>query len=225
MGKRVFIIMMISLAFITGCANYHFNTNNNPLLGYDINSLAVPMFVNRTNIPGISPIMTKEIVLTLSEFTGLKTYGGDHDNADAVLIGIIESNDKINQTFKTKSSLLSSDDPNIKQSIGNRAPFYYPAETSYNFRLRLVLIKRPTASEISVLTSELGSAVKLHPKIVLQDEIEVSGNFSRAVGDTLSGTSGGVVNFVKNKGLLNKSLEDACIQTAKTFKQVVLNAF
>ncbi len=225
MRKRVFISVLVCLSFITGCANYHFNTNNNPLLGYDINSLAVPMFVNRTNISGISPIMTKEIVLTLNEFTGLKTYGGDYSGADAVLLGIIESDDIISQTFKTKSSLLSSDDPNIKQSVGNRAPFYYPAETSYNFRLRLILIKRPTASEISVLTSELGPAVKLHPKIVLQDVIEVNGSFSRAVSDTLTGTSGGVVNFVKNKGLLHKSLEDACIQTAKTFKQVVLNAF
>jgi hypothetical protein len=59
----------------------------------------------------------------------------------------------------------------------------------------------------------------------LEDDIAISGNFSRVVSDTLGANSGGEVNFVKNKGIFEKSLQDSCVQTAKNFKQVVLNAF
>lgn len=220
------VLSFMTLCFLSnlfGCAGYHFTTNNNPLIGYDIRSVAVPMFVNRTNIPGIAPMMTKEITLALNDYTGLKVFGGDDQSADAVMLGILESEDLNNQTFTTSESLFTN--KNYKQAIGNREGFYFPVKTNYKFTLRIVFIKRPTAQELELLSGELGKSIKLHPKIVLQETLDVTGAFTRAVSDNLTATSGGDVNFVKNKGLLNKSLQDICIQTAVTFKQVVLNAF
>jgi hypothetical protein len=224
MKHRALHVLLFCVLFIfSGCAGYHFKTNNNPLIGYDIRSVAVPMFINRTNIAGLGPMMTKEIILALNEYSGLKVYGGDNDNSDAVILGILESEDLINQTFKTEESLFT--DKKIQESIGKRLPFYYPAKTSYRFNLRIVIIKRPSKEEINLLLSDIGSKIVAHPKIVLQETLNVTGSFTRAASDNLTSTSGGEVNFVKNKGILVKSLQDVCIQTANNFKQVVLNAF
>lgn len=218
---KVFLFFFTSL--VISCAGYHFNTNNNPLIGYDIKSISVPMFINRTNIPALNTYMTKEIVFVLNEFSGLKITSGENENADAVLLGILESEDQYNKTFKDSETLFT--DRDIKESIGNRPPFYYGSKTTYKFQVRYVLIKRPSNSEIELLTSELGKNIKVHPKIVLDETLDVSGNFSRAISPNVNASDGGQVNFVKNKGLLIKSLQDISISAAKDFKQVVLNAF
>jgi hypothetical protein len=224
MKRRVLHLLSLSIFFIlSSCAGYHFNTSNNPLIGYDIKSVAVPMFINRSNIAGLSPMMTKEIILTLNEYSGLRVYGGDNQSADAVLVGILESEDLKNKTFKTTETVFTDD--KLKESIGNRTPFYIPIETSYKFTMRIFLIKRPTAQELELLASELGKNIVRNPKIVLREVLDVTSSFSRVVADNTSSSSGGEVNFVKNKGVLNKSLEDACVSAASNFKQVVLNAF
>ena len=218
---KVFLVFFLLL--LGSCAGYHFNTNNNPLIGYDIKSVAVPMFINRTNIPGLNTYLTKEIIFALNEFMGLKITTGENENADAILIGILESDDQFNKTFKTSETLYTEGD--IKKSIGNRPPFYYGSKTTYKYQARFILIKRPSKGEIELVASELGKNIKAHPKVVLDEILEVSGNFSRAISPNVSSSDGGEVNFTKNKGLLVKSLQDAAISTAKNFKQVVLNAF
>jgi len=94
------------LSLLSSCAGYHFNTNNNPLIGYDIKTISVPMFVNRSTFPNLAGPMTKEIILALNDYSGLKVFSGNNDSADAVLIGIIESNDHFNEAVKTTQSLL-----------------------------------------------------------------------------------------------------------------------
>jgi hypothetical protein len=216
----LFILALISL---TSCSGYHFSTNNNPLLGYDIKTIAVPMFINRSVLPQLVAPMTKEIIMALNEYTGLKILSGDNENADAVLIGIIESKDHYNEVVKTAQSAFTADE--ISKSIGQRSPFYYPTITTYNLSLRIILIKRPSALELNLITSDIGQMLKIHPKIVLEDRIDLSGTFSRVVAPTNSASAPGEVNFVKNKGIFDKSLQDTCYQAAQTFKQVVLNAF
>jgi hypothetical protein len=211
------------MAFLSGCSGYHFNTNSNPLIGYDIKTIAVPMFINRSVLPQLVAPLTKEITLALNDYAGLKVYSGDFEKADAVLIGIIESRDHYNEVVKNSQMLFTDD--KVKSSIGNRVPFYYPVETNYRFVLRVVLIKRPSKEELELLTSDIGSQIKVHPKIVLTDTIEISGTFARVASPTDSGTKPGEVNFVKNKGIFEKSLQETSYQAAQTFKQVVLNAF
>ena len=217
------IIFTIFALLLNGCAGYHFNNSNNPLIGYDIKTIAVPMFVNRSVLPQLAGPLTKEITLALNEYSGLKVVGGDSETADAVLIGVIESLDHYNESVKNTQNLFTEGD--VQTSIGSRTPFYYPVQTTYAFTFRFILIKRPTKSELDLLTSDLGKNVKIHPKIVLADSIPLTGTFSRVVGATSTTGSPGEVNFVKNKGIFEKSLKDTCYQAAQNFKQVVLNAF
>lgn len=211
------------MATLASCAGYHFNSNNNPLLSYDIKSIAVPMFINRSTIPELAAPMTREITFALNDYSGIKVFSGDYDNADAILIGIIDSSDHYNEVVKTNNQLFT--DNTVKTSVGSRAPFYYPVETSYEFSLKIILIKQPSKEELELLTTDLGQFMKANPKVVLMDTLPLSGSFTRVVGENIDSTSPGKTNFVKNKGIFEKSINDTAIGAAKTFKQVVLNAF
>ena len=218
-----FILILLQAAFMTGCAGYHFNTNNNPLLGYGIKTVAVPMFINRSVLPQLAAPMTKEITFALNDYSGLKVLSGDDENADAVLIGIVESKDHYNEVVTTTQSLFTEGD--IQTSIGKRNPFYYPVQTSYSLDLRVILIKRPSKEELEIMVGGKDNALRFHPKVVLEDTINLSGNFSRVANSSITANSPGDVNFVKNKGIFEKSLQDTCYQASQAFKQVVLNAF
>ncbi len=222
MKVRFFSILAMLLALVS-CAGYHFNTNNNPLIGYDIRSVAVPMFINRSTIPELAAPMTKEIVLALNDYSGLRVFSGNNEAADAVLIGVIDSKDHYNETVRTTQILFTDD--TLKSSVGNRSPFYYPVQTTYEFSLKVILIRRPSKEEIQLLTTDMGQFMKVNPKVVLMDVINLTGSFARAAGETTSANAIGKTNFVKNKGVFEKSLQDTAISAAKTFKQVVLNAF
>jgi hypothetical protein len=211
---------MLTLA---SCAGYHFNTNNNPLLGYDIRSVAVPMFVNRSTIPELAAPMTKEITLVLNEYPGITVISGDSDKADAVLLGILDSRDHYNDVVKTTNQLFT--DSTVKTSIGTRAPFYFPISTSYEFVLQVILIKRPSKEELELLNTDIGQYMKINPKVVLMDTIPLTGSFTRIVGDNIGVGSPGKTNFVKNKGIFEKNIQDTAVNAGKIFKQVVLNAF
>ncbi|MBC7713291.1 MAG: hypothetical protein H7177_08130 [Rhizobacter sp.] len=222
MKVRFFSILVFMLT-LASCAGYHFNTNNNPLAGYDIRTIAVPMFVNRSAIPELAAPMTKEITLVLNEYSGIRVMSGDNDTADAVLLGIIDSRDHYNEVVRTTNQLFSDD--TIKTSVGSRSPFYYPIENSYEFALQIILIKRPSKEELQLLTTDLGQFMKVNPKVVLMDTIALTGSFTRVVGENISNGSPGKTNFVKNKGIFEKSIQDTAVNAGKTFKQVVLNAF
>jgi hypothetical protein len=181
------------------------------------------MFVNRSVIPELAAPMTKEIVFALNDYSGIRVFSGDNDKADAVLIGIIESRDHYNEVVRTTQTLFTDD--TVIESIGNRAPFYYPVQTSYEFVLKIILIKRPSKEELELLTTDLGQFMKVNPKVVLMDTINITGNFSRVVGETTTKNAIGKTNFTKNKGTFEKSLQETSMNAAKTFKQVVLNAF
>jgi hypothetical protein len=220
-----YLLLCLSLLCLASCAGYHFNTNNNPLISYDIRSVAVPMFVNRSVIPALAAPLTKEITLALNDYSGIRVFSGDNENADAVLLGIIDSRDSYKKTVTTSQSLFTDNDDNIKSSVGKRSPFYYPVQTTYEFTLTVILIKRPTKEELDLLTTDFAKYMKVNPKVVLMDTIDITGNFSRVIGDTISSTKPGEVNFVKNKGIFEKSIQESALDAAKTFKQVVLNAF
>lgn len=222
---KVRFFLLFPLVFLASCAGYHFNTNSNPLIGYDIKSVAVPMFINRSAIPELAAPMTKEVMLVLNDYSGLKVLSGDNEDADAVLIGIIESNDHLDEVMKTSQKLFTDNTGTIKNSVGGRSPFYYPVETSYNLSFRMILIKRPSKEELEMLTSDIGKYMKVNPKVVMMDQFSLSSSYARVVGETVSADSPGSVNFVKNKGILEKSIQETSVRAAQNFKQVVLNAF
>ncbi len=221
--KVKFFLTVTILSILTSCAGYHFNTNNNPLISYDIKSLSVPMFINRTVLPDIAAPITKEILFVLNDYPGLKVISGHDVSADAFLIGVIESNDHINEVVQSSQYLFTN--TTLKESIGQRTDFYYPIQTSYNLVLNVYLIKNPTSEDLQLLTGELKGLAKYNSKIILKDSIALSGSFSRYVGQTNALNSAGKNNYVKNKGFFEKSIRETAVNAAKSFRQVVLNAF
>lgn len=222
--KILFSFSFIQL-FISSCAGYRFNTQSNPLISYNIRSLSVPMFVNRSVFPNLHTYVTKEIIFALNDYSGLSIESGDDASSDAVLIGLVESRNNLHSVIKNTNELFTDDDKDIKKTIRNRTPFYYPIANKYDYQIKIFLIKRPTEKEREMLLSTPDEVLRAHPKIVLVDTFEVAGSFSRVIGENTSINSSGKVNFVKNKGILDKSLQDSAATAAKTFKQVVLNAF
>lgn len=214
------ICLMLCSLLISACAGYHVSYRDNPLLSYDIRSVAVPMFVNRSVIPHVAAPMTQEIVSVLNQYDGLKVVAGESETTDSILLGIIDSNEKINETITAKSTEFSEG----KTSLGNRQPFYYPSELSYSLRLQLILIKRPSQAELELFKSDLGQYLKLHPKAIINEVIPLSGSYQRVANDNTTG-SGGDVNYVKNVGIFEKSVQDLSRSAAITFRDLILNAF
>jgi hypothetical protein len=221
--KIRFFYLLVLVICLTSCAGYHISTNNNPLRGYGIETVSVPMFINRASLPELAAPMTREITFALNDYTGIKVLSGDDESADAILIGIIESRDHYNEVVRANNQLFSTG--TIQESIGNRSPFYFPIDSAYQFSLRIILIKRPTIEELKLITSELGQFMKVSPKVVLMDTIALSGSFTKVVGKNILDSDPGKTNFVKNRGYFEKNIQETAVNAAKTFKQVILNAF
>jgi hypothetical protein len=211
---------ILSLVLFYSCAGYHVNYNDNPLLSYDIKTLSVPMFINRSVFPHIASPMTQEVVKVLNQYHDLKVIPGEDLGADGVLVGIIESDEKISEVLKTKSQGFSEG----KNSTGNRLDFYYPNEQSYQLKLRIVLIKNPSENELKLLNSNFTEFMKLHSKVIIDEKISLSNNFSRVANDSTA-TGGGDVNFVKNEGIFERSIQEVSRNAATSFRDLILNAF
>ena len=220
MLNRCFLVLLVGLV---GCAGYHFKYRTNPFDSYGVASVAIPTFVNYSALADVSAPMTKEISLLLRKYSGLRVYAGDNDNADAVLLGIIDSSELISETSSTTATEFTSG--GLQDSVGQRRPFYLPSQTSYKLKLRVVLIKRPTAQELELLTSELGRQVKKGVKVVFNETLELHGSFTRSLKPNLQPDDGGVVNFTHNKGIMDENLNELAKSAANNFKEVVLDAF
>lgn len=207
---------------MTGCAGYRVNDESNPFISYGVHSVAVPMFVNRSNIENVSGPVTKEIIRLLNQYSKLKVVAGDSDQTDAVLIGVVDSDRNLRDSTKSDERLFTTD--KLAESIGARPGFYVPAKTSYTFKMSFYLIKRPTEQERKLFL-ENGQFAKFSPKVVLSETIDLTNSYKRVVNPTNDTAGGGDANFVKNKGLMEKSIQEFAILAAQNFKDVVLNAF
>lgn len=214
------ILLILCSLLISACAGYHVSYRDNPLLSYDIRSVAVPMFVNRSVIPHVAAPMTQEIVNVLNQYDGLKVVAGESESTDSILLGIVDSEEKLNEAITAKSTEFSEG----KTALGNRQPFYYPSELNYNLKLQLILIKRPSQAELELFKSDIGQYLKLHPKAIINEVIPLTGSYQRVANDNVAG-SGGDVNYVKNVGIFEKSVQDLSRTAAITFRDLILNAF
>lgn len=219
MGKLVILFIFFSLV---SCSGYHFKRTDNPLAAYEIHSVAVPMFLNRSSIADVAAYLNKEIILSLSSYKGLKVYTGENDNADAVLVGIVSSPDHLASVYKSDTTFT---DGSLKDSVNGRNSFYVPSTTSYTMSLQLVLIRRPTKEDRAMIESNLGPYLNAHPRVVLNEGLALSGSFTREVAGTVTPDDAGTVNYSKNRALMDRSLQNMAKDAARTFEQEVLDAF
>lgn len=221
--KVLFCYAFLGLFLLVSCAGYHTVDNRNPLLRYGVKSVSIPMFVNQTSFSGVSGAMTREISKVLHSYPGINVYAGEFVAADAVLIGVIKSGDKVISVIDSSTKKFTTD--KLKDSIGNRREFYIPSASTYKLKLELTLIKDPSPLDKELIQSDLKKYLSRHPKIIFNEVMDLSGSFSRATLPNTTPDDGGVTNYTQNKALFEKSIESLAVSAAQSFKEVILNAF
>lgn len=210
---------LILLFLFSACRGYHFRNQTNPFENYAVRTVAIPMFLNQTPVPNTAAPFTKEITLLLSQYPGLKIVNADTGHADAVLVGIIDSKEKLSDVVKSNGYKITNSV--APKSLRGRSDFFVPFSTSIVMELRLILIKDPAPEELKLLTSEMGSQIRGNPKILFNEVLGVSGGFNREIYDQ----AGGQVNFTQSKGAFDRTIKSMAQNAANNFRDMVLNAF
>ncbi|WP_372652949.1 hypothetical protein [Halobacteriovorax sp.] len=209
------IISILAFLFLASCAGYQFRYQNNPFASYGVKSVAIPNFLNKSLISNASTPMTENISSVLSQNTTLKIHSGNSESADATLIGIVTSSDRRNDFYQTTGTTL------IDSTAGRRA-FYSPNQTSFSLTLTIILIKKPTKVDLSLLNKDFLPFIDKHPKVVFSKSISLSSSYSRYLS-TASGSDS--TNSTQNREILNKAVEALAVSAGNTFREEVLNAF
>lgn len=222
-------ILIIATMILASCSGYHFKKVDNPFGDFEIKTLQIPMFINRSIFPSLNSYLTQEITNVLGLYPGLKIVGPNTDS-DAVLIGIIES--KRNTGLAIRPNGTDPTAGELKATMGkNRQDFYYNTNSILYFKLRLILIKNPTANELAFFTGPVvdEAGIKLiHPKIIFNQVLSGEEGFAREnkpiyLSDLKN--SSGDINFVKTLGNMEAGLRGATQAVGESFRQVILHVF
>ena len=189
--KYVFIALL-SLS----CAGYKMENRSNPLAPYDISSLAIPQFVNYSNVPGVAEILTKDFTFLFTGHRSLTVYIGEDPRADAILVGIVDGPKKRIETTQITSTRFIEDGV-----LKGRQGLEVPDSASYNLMVHIMIIKDGA--------------------VLLEKRMPFKGNYN-IIGtqDSVS-----AVNLTKNQGIIKQSMAQASQSLAERFEALVLNAF
>lgn len=212
-------MICLLLSLLSGCAGYRFQSKFNPFAQYGIKSISVPMFYNKSNFADVSGPFTKEIYKTLLEFKNLK-LSTTPERADAVLIGIVESRAKRKESIvvrnrKRAEAVFGSD------SLGEeRQDFIVPSVNQIGLRLRVVVIKHPTPTEIKFFQTQFSKSV-LSSKVIFNETFELSRSYNlkelRDEGIAVLGS--------QNRGVEKQQIQWMAEGAAQSFKDMILYAF
>lgn len=226
MTNHLLFILTILLS-LGGCSGYRFVDKRNPLSQYDIKTLTVPMFINRTIYPAVSGVFTKEVTSVLNQYPDLRVYAGENKSADAILVGVLSSPDHRSSAYKTTSTVYIAGD--LEDSIGQRRPYYLPFTTQFKMTLRLLVIKNPSWEDKELLTAiatgDIKGAILAHPKVIIDQQFNLDGSYGRQVLANKDTDQGGVVNATKNEETQERSIKAMAESAGRQFSELVLNAF
>ncbi len=217
------------LIVLSSCSGYRFVNQRNPLAQYGISKVAIPMFVNRTIYPHITGPFTREITAVLNQYPDLRVYPGEYSKADAILVGVLTSPDHRAQAYKTDSRIFISGD--LERSIGQRRPYFLPLSTSFRLSMRIVVIKDPSWEDIEFIQKALDQSVLdqggvlTHPKVVIDQELNLNSSFGRQILSNQTPDEGGVVNATKNEDAEERTIRGLAQSAGRQFSELVLNVF
>ena len=178
------------------------------------------MFYNYSTLPDVSADFTRDTYSLLMNFAGLKLSSGYNANSDAVLIGIIKSPEKLSETLKRGSSRIANDI--VPTATGEkRQKFSVPGTTIATLYLQIIVIKKPTEEELALLKSGIGDQVKLTSRVIFNEIIPLSGQYTREILDK----EGTQVIATQNAGVQRKTLEGMSKQAAISVRDMILYAF
>jgi hypothetical protein len=211
---------LLILIFITGCSGYRYTQQDNPLSQYGIQSLSVPMFYNYSNQPEVSNNFTRETYRLLSSYHGLKLRSGYHAESDAVMIGIIKSPEQIFETLIPGNFRVAQDKAGV--AIGDkRQDFYIPGTTEVSLMLQIIVIKKPTEEELTLLKSGLGDKVKLTSRIIFNETLPIRSTYTREIFDEEAVS----ITATQNAGIQRKVIRTLSEQAAISIRDMILYAF
>lgn len=214
------MLKLFILFTLFGCSGYRFSQQKNPLSQYGIQSLSVPMFYNYSNMAEIQSDFTRETYQLLTEFSGLKLKSGYRSSTDAVLIGIIRSPEKIADTIKPLNLRLAQG--RASNAIGNkRQNFYIPGSSDVSLYLQVIVIKKPTQEELSLLMSNIGDKIRPNSRIIFNELLPLRIQYTREVLDY----EGVHVVATQNQGVQRKTLKNLAERAAVSIRDMILYAF
>jgi hypothetical protein len=212
---------LLVLLFITGCSGYRYTQQDNPLSQYGIESLSVPMFHNYSNQPEVSNHFTREVYRLLTTYPGLKLKSGYHEDTDAVMIGIIKTPQTIFESVSPMNFRVAQD--RARKAIGTkRQKFSIPGTSDVIFLLQIIVIKKPTEEEISLLRSGLGDKVRLTSRIIFNDTLPLRAQYTREIFDLKEGVD---ITATQNSGIQRKVIRNMAEQAAANVRDMILYAF
>jgi hypothetical protein len=216
------------LGLFLSCSGYHFRNLENPLEQYDIQSISIPMFQNRSSLPNVAGAFAKEITLLMQSFPQLKVYSGEEFSGDAVLIGIIESAPLFKDVVSGTGDVVLDFHPDTQtgySSLAGRKTFRAYSKANVQLSLRLILIKNPTRDEMELFRSDKGLYFIHHPKVIFHETLSLSREITRDLQNQNGPDSAAVVNFTKSKASLDLAIRNMAKESASQFKEVILYAF
>lgn len=180
----------------------------------------MPMFFNFSNQPEVSNNFTRETYRLLSSYRGLKLRSGYHPESDAVLIGIIKTPEKIKDTLLPSNFRVAQDKAGT--AIGDqREDFYIPGTTDVNILLQVIVIKKPTEEELTLLKSGLGDKVRLTSRIIFNETLSLRSQYTREIFDEEAVS----VTATQNAGIQRKVIKTQAEQAAISIRDMILYAF
>ena len=187
----------IGIVFVfLSCSGYRIQNQDNPLAQYGINSLAVPQFVNYSNMPEVAEMLTKDFTFLFGEYSGLTLYNGEDSRADATLVGIVDGPKKRMDTINVESTTFLGD-----EVFGERKGFEVPYSANYNLMVHIMIIK--------------------DSKKLIEKKLPFRGSYLMASRRRTLGH----VNFTKNQAVVRQSMTLTAQDLAENFKKLVLDAF
>lgn len=214
------LILLFNIVLFSSCAGYKWVSKENPFARYGIYSISVPMFLNQSNMPGVSSAFTAKSIHLFSEFDGLDVVAGFDKNSDAVLIGKIISAEKFADTVMNQEiRVANAVAPN---EIGNkRGDFYVPAVSKIQLKVVFILVKEPTAEELKFFESKYADKLIEGKKIVFQETIDVADTFNREIFDSPASK----VNYTQNREARRRTLDSMAQSSVNSLKDMILYAF
>ncbi len=137
----LFFILILQAA----CSGYRFKKQTNPFENFGVKTIAIPLFLNQSSLPNTSAIFTQEISLLLSQYPDLKIVSDVHQ-ADAVLVGVIDSLDKYSETLKTTGHKITNSV--APKSLAGRSDFFVPFSSEVKLMVNFILIRDPLDREL-----------------------------------------------------------------------------
>lgn len=178
------------------------------------------MFYNYSNMSEVHADFTRETYRLLTSFSGLKLINGYKKNADAVMIGIIKSPEKIAETIRPSNPRVAQG--KAKESIGTkRERFYIPGTSDVQLFLQIIVIKKPTEEELALLKSGIGDQIKMTSKVIFNELIPLRIQYTREVMDG----AGTQIIATQNLGVQRKIVKNLSEQAANSVRDMILYAF